>query len=138
MPTTRFRSPLHMVFSFVRPYWKRLAILVVLLLAMTGLATLQPLVMAPMVDVVLNESNLFVSDENAEPVQLSEVNLNNADKYVSQLLSLGSMEPWNIVLLLTAVYLFIILLSAIIEAVTFYLIIEIIGSSRWRKSARLI
>ena len=122
MPTTRFRSPLHMVFSFVRPYWKRLAILVVLLLAMTGLATLQPLVMAPMVDVVLNESNLFVSGESADPVQLSEVNLNNADKYVSQLLSLGSMEPWDIVLLLTAAYLFIILLSAIIEAITFYLI----------------
>lgn len=132
MSTTKFRSPLQMVFSFVRPYWKRLAVLVILLLSMTGLAALQPLVMAPMVGVVLNESSLFASDENTEPILLNEVDLNNADEYISQLLSLGSMEPWDIVLLLTGVYLAIVVLLAIIEAITFYLV-TLIRVSAFRK-----
>lgn len=122
MNGVEFPSPLKMVFSYVRPYWKRLLVLVVLLLVTTGLSTLQPMVMAPMVDVVLNERSIFTSDESADPVQLSEVNLNNADEYVSQLLSLGAMEPWDIVLLLTGVYLAIVVLLAIIEAISFYLV----------------
>jgi subfamily B ATP-binding cassette protein MsbA len=121
----KFKSPLDMVFNYVRPHWKKLLLLVLLLLASTGLSTLQPLVMAPMVDVVLNESSIFASDESAEPLQLSEVNLNNADEYVSQLFSLGSMEIWDIVLLLTGAYLVIVVLLALVEVITFYLITRV-------------
>ena len=118
---SEFSSPLNMVYSYVRPYWKKIIVLITLLLVMTGLATLQPMMMAPMVDVVLNESSLFTSSEGVEPLELSEVTLNNADEYVSQIFSLGSLEPWDIVLLLTGIYLAIVVVLAIIEAITFYL-----------------
>jgi subfamily B ATP-binding cassette protein MsbA len=118
----KVQTALNMVSSYVRPYWKHLVVLVVFLLATTGLATLQPLVMAPMVDVVLNEENIFSVEEEVSPIAISELTLNNANEFVAQTLSLGDMEAWDIVLLLTGVYLILVVLLATIEALTFYLV----------------
>lgn len=125
MRMSEYRSPLHLIYSFVRPFWKQLGLLVILLLMITGLTTLQPLVMTPMIDVVLKQVNVDVSGEDppgpTEPLDITQVDLNNADDYVSQVLRLSEFEPWQIVLLLSLAYFVIAILIAAVNTISFYI-----------------
>lgn len=116
----KYASAFDFVSSFVKPYWKQIGLLVILLLGSTGLTSLQPIVMAPIIDVVLGQGTLFGDSGAGETLSLSEVNLNNVDQYVSQLLNLGGLDAWNIVLLLSAAYLIVVVLKAALESISFY------------------
>ncbi|HEY4714494.1 MAG TPA: ABC transporter ATP-binding protein, partial [Aquirhabdus sp.] len=103
------------------PHKLRLLLLVFLCLVATALTAVQPLVMAPMVQVALQQTNIFSSPgEEAAAVSLSDVNLNNIDHYVNQLLHLEKLQPWNVVLLLSAIFLGIVVLGTIFETAAFY------------------
>ncbi|MQC26267.1 MAG: ABC transporter ATP-binding protein [Chloroflexi bacterium] len=119
MTNRPFRSPRQLLMSFVRPYWKLLILTLFLLLAETVLSTVQPLVMAPMVKVALDQSNIFATDGTG--LALVDVNLNNVDTYVSQLLGLGQMNVWTVVLFLSGAFLGVVIVKAVVETAGFYL-----------------
>ena len=123
--SAKYRSPLRFIYLLVRPYWKQIVLWVFLLFMLTGLKVLQPLVMTPMIDVVLRQVDVNVSGEtqqvSGEPLDITEVNLNNADEYVSQVLNLANSEPWQIVLFLSVAYLVISIFIAAVTSTTFYI-----------------
>jgi subfamily B ATP-binding cassette protein MsbA len=122
---TEFKSPGNLLLSFMRPHWKVLILTVALLWLQTALATIQPLAMAPMINIALEQTNIFASSEGVEPLSFSEVDLNNVDQYVSQLLNFGSMDAWDVVFLLSGAYLVIALLKTIVSTISFYLVTRI-------------
>jgi len=74
-----------------------------------------------MVQVALQQTNIFSSPgEEATSVSLSDVNLNNIDHYINQLLHLEKLQPWNVVLLLSSIFLGIVVLGTIFETTAFY------------------
>lgn len=115
------KSPARLILSFLFPYKKLLVLLVVLWLFATTLGAIQPLVMAPMLQVALNQTNIFSSESAQETLGLSEVNLNNMDQFVSQVLHLEQMQPWDIVLLLSLLFFGIVLTGALLETLAFYI-----------------
>lgn len=126
MESRIFSSPRDMIFTFLKPYWRMIVVLIFLLLAETGLATVQPLVMAPMVEIALEQENIFsASEQGGTELSLTDVNLNNVDVFVSQLLNFGDRDAWDIVLILSAAFLSIVVIKALVGTAGFYLFTRI-------------
>jgi ABC-type multidrug transport system fused ATPase/permease subunit len=119
MKAQDFRSPTRLILAFLFQYKTYLAILVVLWLGAAGLAAAQPLVMAPMVQVALGET-VLPPTPTATPVSLANVDLNNVDQLISGILGLGNLQPWDIVLLLSAAFLVLVVLGTLFETIAFY------------------
>ncbi|KAA3646406.1 MAG: ABC transporter ATP-binding protein [Chloroflexi bacterium] len=125
MPRT-FRNSLDLIFNYVRPYWKQVAVLVVFFGVVSLIVAMQPLVMAPILDIALGESSFEPRTPDSQPpVTLTDLDLNNVDQFVAYYLNLGSMDAWTIVLLLAAIYFSLSLIQAVIEFVSFQLTVRV-------------
>jgi len=117
----QFKSSRQMITHFLRPYWKGIMLLIATLLLETWLATLSPLVMAPMVDIALEQENIFTVAEGTQALSFSDVDLNNIDQYVSQILNFGDRSAWDVVLILSGAFLAVIGIRSAISTVSFLL-----------------
>jgi subfamily B ATP-binding cassette protein MsbA len=115
-----FKSPTHLVISFLLRYKQQLAFLVALWLVAAFLTTAQPLVMAPIVQVALQQTEVLQTPQGQD-VSLSNVDLNNVDQFVANLLGLGTLQPWDVVLLLSAIFLALVIASTLLESLAFYI-----------------
>ena len=114
MSTEKRRVSAAFVIPYLKPYRWLIALLIGLFLLEAVFLAVQPLVMAPVVDVVLGTSQLLVEQQGNIP--LSEVNLNNISGYMWNLFGLSRLEPFNIVVLLGGLY---ALLSVLLSAAKF-------------------
>lgn len=114
------KSALRFLFGYIKPYWAALSVLILLFFVQSALTTIQPLVIAPVIDLVLGENSSILNSDQA--VAASEINLNTIVPFVSDKLNLGSLDPWTIVLYLAGIYLIVSLVLAVLNLATFYLI----------------
>lgn len=112
-------SPLHLLLLFVGERWKLLILLVAIVLLGLGVTAVQPLVMAPLVNIATEGSNVFAQSDFDPAV--TPVTLNNIDKYISYIFHLGELSAWNIVLLLSSVYLALSIVAAGLEFLSYWL-----------------
>ncbi|MDO8311306.1 MAG: ABC transporter ATP-binding protein, partial [Sideroxyarcus sp.] len=119
-----FKSPTHLVLSFLFRHKRSLAVLVVLWLVAAALATAQPLIMAPMVQVALQQTNVLDTPTGAD-ISLANVDLNNIDQYVSNFLQLGQLQPWDIVLMLSGIFLAVVIVGTLLETLAFYIFTKV-------------
>jgi subfamily B ATP-binding cassette protein MsbA len=108
-----------MILKFLFQHKLALAVLVFLWLIAAGLATAQPAVMAPIVQIALQSEP--VSAAAGESVSFAEVNLNNIDQYVSQFFRLDRMQPWNAAIILSGAFLSVVILGTALETLAFYI-----------------
>ena len=99
-------------------------LLVFLWLGSAGLAAAQPLVMAPLVQVAIGQSGP-TSAEAGRPVSISNLDLNNVDQLVSELLGLGNLQPWDIVLILSGLFFALVFLATLLDTVAFYVLTRV-------------
>jgi subfamily B ATP-binding cassette protein MsbA len=123
MVQKEFRSPTHLIFTFLLRHKPQLALLVSLWLLAAVLLTAEPLLMAPIVQVALPQSETVPAGEGA--VSIGNVDLNNIDQYIADLLQLGDQQPWDVVLLLSAVFLVVVVVRTLLETLAFYLFTRI-------------
>ena len=116
-----FKTPGQMIAYFMRPYWRWIVVLIALLLLETWVATLQPLVMAPMVDIALEQENIFAAADEAQALTLGEVDLNNIDQYVSQLLDFGERSAWQVVLILSGAFVTLMAVKSALATAGFFI-----------------
>ena len=115
-----FASPYKMISAFFTPQWKTLTFWVIFLLVEMMLVSVQPLVMAPLVNVAIVSDQSLIEANLDEPITLSKVNLNNIGDYITQLFSLSELSAWDTVVLLSGIYVTLIILGAVIESASFY------------------
>ena len=121
-----FRNSLDLIFSYVRPFWKQVSVLVVFFGIVSLIVATQPLVMAPILDIALGENSFEPRTLSSQPpVTFTDLDLNNVDQFVAYYLNLGSLDAWTIVILLAAIYFGLSLLQAIIEFVSFQLTVRV-------------
>lgn len=116
-----FKSPTHLIISFLLRYKKQLLVLVALWLVAAFLTTAQPLVMAPILQVALQQAEVVQTPSTDSNVSLSNVDLNNIDQFVANLLQLGELQPWDVVLLLSGVFLALVIVGTLLESLAFYI-----------------
>ncbi len=116
-----FKSPAHLIISFLLQYRKQLLLLVAIWLAAAFLTTAQPLVMAPIVQVALQQTEVVQTPTTDATVNLSNVDLNNIDQFVANLLHLAELQPWDVVLLLSGVFLALVIVGTLLETLAFYI-----------------
>ena len=109
------RSRLTYLFTtYLRPYWRSCLLLLLSYFLVTVLTALQPLMMAPILDVALGRQ---VDIQAASPApDWSTLDLNNIGQYLMQQLRLDVLDPWHVVLYLALVYLGI---SVLLHLLTF-------------------
>jgi subfamily B ATP-binding cassette protein MsbA len=113
----RPQNPYRFVFSFVKPLWRLLIALVILYLLQAAFTAIQPLIVAPIIDVVLGQGSLL--GDVLAPTG-GGINLNNINELIRGWLGLGSMDPWSIVIMLASIYAGISVLLAATEFASFY------------------
>ncbi|MEX1248253.1 MAG: ABC transporter ATP-binding protein [Anaerolineales bacterium] len=119
MKTQDFSSPTRLILAFLFQYKTYLVILVILWLGAAGVAAAQPLIMAPMMQVALGQAGISSGGTGAS-VSISNVDLNNADQLISSVLGLGSLQPWDIVLMLSGIFLSLVIVGTALETIAFY------------------
>lgn len=124
MTTKDFKSPTHLVISFLLRYKHQLALLVAMWLAAAFLTTAQPLVMAPIVQVALQQTEVLQTPQGQD-VSISNVDLNNVDQFVANLLGLGTLQPWDVVLMLSAIFLALVIAGTLLESLAFYIFTKV-------------
>jgi subfamily B ATP-binding cassette protein MsbA len=123
MKPTDFKSPTRLLLAFLFQYKAYLVILVFLWLGTAGLAAAQPLVMAPMVQIAIGQSEIATSE--AQPVSISNFDLNNVDQLITSLLGLKNLQPWDIVLALSGIFLTLALIGTLLDFVAFYFLTRV-------------
>ncbi len=113
-------TPRKLILKFVKPYKWLIVLLFILFLSEVGFTAIQPLIMAPIINIVLEGSEYFSTGNEIE-LKLSEVNLNNIDIFISQTLGFADKGIWEIIFILCATYLAIIILRAVVETIGFYI-----------------
>lgn len=121
MNFSEISTPRKLLFHFLRPYWRVILGLMFLLLAEVGFTTLQPLLMAPMVNIALEQENIFEQNAAKDLLSFSEVNLNNVDQYVGQVLNFSGLDLWSVIIILGGGFLALIILNAVAGTLAFYL-----------------
>jgi len=114
-----FKSPTRLLLAFLFQHKRNLVYLVILWLGAAGLAAAQPLVMAPIVQVALGQTEA-VSGATEQPVSISNLDLNNVDQLVSGILGLEGLRPWDVVLILSGLFLALVVFATLLETIAFY------------------
>ncbi len=118
-----------MVRQFLRPYTGTLILLLITYAGFTVLTALQPLVLAPMLDIALAAgSNVQLP---AVDPSLASMDLNNLGQFMLSWLGLGSATPWESVLRLGFAFFAISVGIAVLGFVNYMLALKIkIGAGR--------
>jgi subfamily B ATP-binding cassette protein MsbA len=118
-----------MVRQFLRPYTGTLILLLITYAGFTVLTALQPLVLAPMLDIALaagSDVQLPATDPS-----LASMDLNNLGQFMLNWLGLGSATPWESVLRLGLAFLLISVGIAVLGFINYMLALRIkIGAGR--------
>jgi subfamily B ATP-binding cassette protein MsbA len=120
---TDFKSPTRLLFAFLLQYKTYLMILACLWLGAAGLAAAQPLVMAPMVQVAIGQPE--VASSQAQPISFANLDLNNVDQLITGLLGLKNLQPWDIVLVLSGIFLALVFIGTLLDFVAFYFLTRV-------------
>lgn len=120
-----FRSPTHLIISFLLRYKKQLLLLIALWLVAASLTTAQPLVMAPIVQVALQQTEVLQTPSTDATVNFSNVDLNNVDQFVANLLHLGELQPWDVVLVLAGIFLTLVIVGTLVQSLAFYIFTKV-------------
>jgi ATP-binding cassette, subfamily B, bacterial MsbA len=123
MQRPKIKSPISFVFSFVKPYWVLLTFLVVLFFLQSAFTSIQPLIIAPIIDIVLGQNSTILNA--TESIPASQVDLNTLVPFVSEKLGLSQMDPWSIIVYLAGIYLVISFFLAVLNFSTLYLTTKI-------------
>lgn len=97
---------LPMIKKYLRPYSGTVVLLLLTYFAFTVFTAVQPLIMAPVLNVALSGDTRFDVTVDTD-VSIETVDLNNIGEYVLAKLGLADMTAWNIVLVLAIVYLLV-------------------------------
>lgn len=103
---------LRLVRTYLRPYWREVLVLVVGYFAFTGLNVVQPLVMAPVLDIAIGGGDSAVAPPAAN--QLMDLDLNNLGAFVLHRFGLDALDPWNTILILGLAYAGIAILISLV------------------------
>ncbi|MCW5878806.1 MAG: ABC transporter ATP-binding protein [Anaerolineales bacterium] len=125
MQTKIFRSPAHLLLSFLSKYKVQVFLLGFLWLISAGLSAIQPLVMAPLVEVALGRPETPQANLDNEQVTLSDFDLNNIDQLINSILNLQDVQPWDIILLLSAIFLGLVVMATLLETIAFYVFTKV-------------
>lgn len=93
--------------TYLRPYWKWVVLLVVAYFLVSLLTAVQPLVMAPVLDIVLNLDSSATTQPLPPIESFNQVDLNNVGQYLIQWLDRFDLNDWNLVWVLALTYLVI-------------------------------
>lgn len=109
-----------MVRKYLRPYLGTLLLLFLVYAAFTFLTAIQPVILAPVLDIALNGGKLQETqvDQNLE---LSSINLNNLGQFILVRLGLRTFSAWEVVVILAVAYLVTALLVAILNYINYML-----------------
>lgn len=123
-----FASGWAMIAHFMRPYRQRMLVIILLFVVQSLLLSAQPLVMAPLVDVVLG-SDLFEDGPDTEfdlqDFSWADLNLNNIAYLVRAWLNLDAMGPMQIILLLSAIYMGVTIAIALVDFISFQITVRV-------------
>ena len=91
--------------TYLRPYWRSILILFLIYGVVTVLNAARPLIMAPVLDLALGETQSVLDNNDTEEILWTEVDLNNIGQYLFLRFGLNQLTPWQAILLLAAIYL---------------------------------
>jgi subfamily B ATP-binding cassette protein MsbA len=100
-----------MVRKYLRPYWGTLLLLFLVYAAFTLLTAIQPVILAPVLDIALNGGQLPEAT-SGQQLDISSMDLNNLGQFIISSLGLAAYSPWTIVVVLAFAYLIAALLVA--------------------------
>ncbi|MCW5875243.1 MAG: ABC transporter ATP-binding protein [Anaerolineales bacterium] len=116
---------------YLRPYWRLVLVLIVCYFFVSLLTAIQPLVMAPMLDIVLGDMTLAGSGTTLLPPTLQEIDLNNVGAYLLAWLGSFDLSRWEIVWIMALTYLALALLLQLLNFAVYLLAVWIrVGSER--------
>jgi subfamily B ATP-binding cassette protein MsbA len=119
-----------MVKKYLRPYSGTLALLLLTYAFFTILTALQPLAMAPILDIALRANGQLTTSINPDVAQ-GGVDLNNIGQFVLLKLGLQDTTSWNVVLIMASAYLVMVIGTSLLSFINYLLAIKIrIGAGR--------
>lgn len=137
IPKTRTR-PIGILWEFIRPSWKGLILLLANFFLISWMTTIQPLMMAPILDVVISGEDVYsVGSDDLLSLKLAELDLNNIGRYVMTLFGITHLSMWDMVVVLALAYLGVSLLLYLLAYLNYLLAIHIRIQSRIRLQKKL-
>ncbi|TAK12689.1 MAG: ABC transporter ATP-binding protein [Anaerolineae bacterium] len=116
--------------TYLRPYWREAIVLVIGYFAFTGLNVIQPLVMAPVLDIAIGNQSIFEASPTDAQLDWNNLDLNNLGKFMLVRLGLNSLGAWEIISTLAIVYLVITFLLNLINYANTLLAVRIRNRAR--------
>lgn len=113
---TKISDPWTLFKTYLRPHWKWVVLLVLAYFLVSLLTAFQPVIMAPMLNVVLDFASETVPPATESVTSVSQLDLNNLGQYLIRWLDQYKLTPWNIVWVLALSYL---LVSVLLYALDF-------------------
>ena len=107
---TETRELVDLFRRYLQPYSKWLTLLMVAYLLVSLLTAIQPLIMAPVLDIVLGDLAVEAAEQVPALGDLSNVDLNNVGQYLIAWLNQFNLTDWNIVWAMAITYLVVSLL----------------------------
>lgn len=104
-PKSEFQQLWALLVKYMRPYWRRLAVLIACYFLASILTAAQPIVMAPVLEVALRGREGFAELGQNVPADLGAVNLNNVGQYLLHIMFPGATSPWDVVVTVALIYL---------------------------------
>lgn len=93
--------------TYLRPYWKWVALLILSYFGVSILTVVQPLIVAPVLDIVLATGGVSATEPLPAITSIADINLNNLGQYLFQWLERFQLSNWDVVLLLASAYLLV-------------------------------
>lgn len=113
------------IWPYLRPYPLNILMIIVTFFLVSVLTALQPLVVAPILDVVIGNDQIYGIDPESASLTFQNLDLNNLSAYVMVKLGLFDLSPWDIVLALSGAYLFVSVILHLISYFNMYISIRL-------------
>ncbi|MBI3159817.1 MAG: ABC transporter ATP-binding protein [Chloroflexi bacterium] len=130
MGAAEFRQYFRLARTYLRPYWLDALGLVLGYFIFTGLNLVQPLIMAPVLDIAIGNQSIFEVSPTDAQLDWNNIDLNNLGKFVLAQLGLDSLSAWEIISILAIAYLVITILLNLINYINTILAVRIRNRAR--------
>jgi ABC-type multidrug transport system fused ATPase/permease subunit len=130
MGAAEFRQYFRLARTYLLPYWLDALGLVLGYFVFTGLNLVQPLIMAPVLDIAIGNQSIFeVSPADAQ-LDWNRIDLNNLGKFVLARLGMSALTAWEIIVTLAIAYLVITILMHLMNYANTLLAVRIRNRAR--------
>lgn len=113
------------IWPYLRPYPLNIVLIIITFFLVSILTALQPLVVAPILDVVIGNDQIYGIDPESVSFTLKNLDLNNLSAYVMVKLGLFDLSPWDIVLSLSGAYLLVSVILYLVSYLNMYISIRL-------------